>query len=135
MAETPIPAPTIEPQTLEFLISKFRCGGYNPQDALNLIGAMLASVLDSGAINVNTSGGGGEQAFSITSYNANNTVAAGASFVEFQLSSDFVGTIDGVAYSGVDWVVVGPYFAAPGKTIDAISFTRSAGTIKVAKLV
>ena len=54
---TPIPAPPITEPTLEALMAKFRCGGYNPQDALNLIGAMFASVLSGGAINVSISNG------------------------------------------------------------------------------
>jgi hypothetical protein len=128
--------PPLTATPLEVLIEKFNpnCGGLTVQQAVNLIGQILGTVLGDGAINVNTSGAGGEQTFAITSHVLDTTITAGATLVEFHLSSDFTGSIDGVAYSGADWVSIGPFVAAPGSTLDAIPVVRTAGTIKIVKI-
>jgi hypothetical protein len=130
------PAPPLAQPSLEALIAKFdpSCGGLPLEQAVNLIGRLFGLVYDDGAINVNTSGGGGEQTFAITSHVGDTTVTAGATLVEFHLSDDFTGSIDGVAYSGADWISVGPFVAAAGKTLDAIAVVRTAGTIKIVKI-
>lgn len=65
---------------------------------------------------------------------ANGTVTAGAKSVTFLPASDFVGTIDGIAYTGAEFQVV-PFGAPEKKTLPAIAYTRSAGTLNIHKLV
>lgn len=77
---------------------------------------------------------GATQTVTITTLSANGTVAAGATSVEFHPSSDFVGTIADVAYTGAAWQVVGPFTAMPGKLLAAITVTRSAGSVNVIRV-
>ena len=60
----------------------------------------------------------------------NGTVAAGKKHIEFILSSDFAGTINGVAYSGATDAVQS--FDAPvDGTFAAMSYTISAGSARL----
>lgn len=61
---------------------------------------------------------------------AGGTVAAGARFALFMLSSDFVGNINGVAYSGSTVLSVS-LPPVPGALYPAIIYTRSAGTLTI----
>lgn len=65
---------------------------------------------------------------------ASGNVTAGAFSVSFLPSSDFDGTIDGIAYLGSEWQVI-PFQASEGKTLPAIAYTRTAGTLKIIKVV
>ncbi len=64
-----------------------------------------------------------------TVYDDDGATTVGIHSVEFQPDEDFVGTIDGVPYTGADWLVVGPFKAPVGKGLGAIAFTVTAGTL------
>jgi hypothetical protein len=133
MPATPLPL-TATPLATQIEKFDVNCGGLSIQQALNLIGQIIGTVLGDGVINVATGGAGVVQSFGITSHVLDTTVAAGATLVEFHLSSDFTGTIDGVSYSGADWVTIGPFVASPGNTLDAIAVVRTTGTIKIVRI-
>lgn len=58
------------------------------------------------------------------------TITAGKRHVEFILSSDFAGNINGIAYSGTTDAVQS-FDAPPGYTLAAIAYTRSAGSLRI----
>lgn len=61
---------------------------------------------------------------------SSGSVAASAIWVTFMLSSDFVGTINGVTISGTAVLSVA-LPAVPGYKYPAIAYTRSAGTLTI----
>lgn len=108
--------------------------------ATSLLNAILCYIkaivtTSGGTSTVNVAFATGQQAFSITTVAASGSVAAGAKTVEFHPSVDFTGTIDGVAYSGADWQVLGPFTADTGGTLDAIPYTVTAGSMNILKTV
>ncbi len=117
------------------LVGKF---GMGSTDALQKIWQILLSSRDGNfPLNVQLAAGstpGPAQTLTSTAAVASGSVTAGASSVTFLPSSDFTGTIDGISYPGTDWQVV-PFSAAVGKTLPAIAYTRSAGTLNIIKLV
>jgi hypothetical protein len=60
-----------------------------------------------------------------------NTITAGAISIEFILSSDFTGTINGVAFNNTGTNAVGVYRldAPPWKPLSALTYTITAGTV------
>ncbi len=117
------------------LVGRF---GLSSTDALQKIWQILLSSRDGNfPLQVNLAAGGtAGPAQTLTSVGATSsgTVTAGASSVTFLPSSDFTGTIDGISYPGTDWQVI-PFTAAVGKTLPAIAYTRSAGTLNIVRLV
>lgn len=87
------------------------------------------------SLTTSASGGGGAGAHTLasSSVSSDGTVAAGAFSVTFLPSSDFVGTIDGLSYPGSAWTAIS-FQADSGRTLPAIAYTRSAGTLGIVKL-
>ena len=112
-----------------------------PADALTEIqkrGALGATPLGNGgalpvAITSGGGGGGGKQR-TLPSVHAtgDGTVAAGSVGVQFTLSSDFAGTINGLAYSGATVLTWSPPpLSVPGDTYPAIPYTITAGSANI----
>lgn len=96
---------------------------------------VVSSVLPTGAATeatLATLANGGAQAIASSTVAANGTVAAGAYSVSFEPSYDFVGTIDGVVVNGD--TAVKTITADSRKTLPAINYTRSAGSLTITRL-
>lgn len=98
------------------------------------IGALLTSIKDAILSGLSIVLPAGEQDLDSFTAVASGEIAAGSSSVTFLPSEDFVGTIDGIAYPGSAWQVV-PFSAVPGKTLPAIPYTLTAGTLNIHKMV
>jgi len=69
----------------------------------------------------------------IGSFTGNTTVDAGAKSVTFIFSSDFIGQIGGVDFSGANDASID--FTAPaGETLGSINVVVTSGTVRIAKV-
>lgn len=75
-------------------------------------------------------GGGAVQTVTSSAVTAGGTVAAGARSVMFIFAPDFVGTVDGVAYNFANDSSIS-LSAQDNDTLEAIAYTRSAGTLRI----
>jgi hypothetical protein len=82
-------------------------------------------------------GSGTAQTLSISTFSSGTTltIPAGATSVEFHPTDNFNGQIAGTAYLGAAWQVIGPFTAAPGKTLGPIEISRSQGSVNILKVV
>lgn len=64
---------------------------------------------------------------------ADGSSAAGARSVIFGVSSDFSGTIDGIAVDPAQFASV-PYVAPDGDTLDAVAYTVAAGSLLIVRI-
>lgn len=71
---------------------------------------------------------------SIAVVNASGSVAAGARKVTFIFSTDFAGTVMGVAFSGANDAAL-PIESDGGNTLAAIAYTITAGSARIVKIV
>ncbi len=76
--------------------------------------------------------GGGEQVFTSTLVTNDSTITAGATSIKLTTSSDYAGNINGVARAVS---MVYSFEAAPGKTLPAITYTTTTGSILIDKIV
>lgn len=98
------------------------------------LGAIGDSPLGEVFLKVGIVGGvalGGDQLTPISALvTTGGTVASGKKHIEFIFSSDFVGNVNGIAYTGVSEAA--QIFNAPsGSTFGAIAYTVSAGSIRL----
>lgn len=115
------------------LAAQFKCG--QPlvvEDALELIGELLASWQTNG-IPVNEDIiGTTPQTPTFDAVVASGSVAAGAKSVSFTSSADFAGSILGTPFPPNSSI---GFSAQNGKSLSALVYTRSAGTLYIAKVV
>lgn len=111
-------------------------GGGGPSSNVTVV----SSVLPTGAATEATLqlvlaalGGTGVQSLNTSVVNTSGSVTAGAYSVLMELSTDYTGNIDGVAYSGSD-VQSKEFTADSGRTLPAITYTVTTGTIKITRL-
>jgi len=113
------------------LAALFQCGQpVSENDAIALIGELLASWQTNGVPIIGLSEEAETPSFEAAV--VSGTVAAGARSVSFTSSSDFVGTVLGVSFPAN--VSMG-FQAQLGHTLAALVYTRSAGTLYIAKTV
>ena len=75
-------------------------------------------------------GGGVQRNATVTLAASSGVIAAGAIYVEFIFSSDFQGTVMGVAYTGADGS--DPWPVLPGNdTYGSMNYTVAAGSIRI----
>jgi hypothetical protein len=98
-----------------------------PAYFLNKILCLLAGLVTLGRVNINLPSGNVTPAWTV--YDDAGATTEGIHSVEFHPDLDYEGEIDGVPYTGADWMVIGPIKAPLGKGLGAISFTVTAGTL------
>ena len=79
----------------------------------------------------NTGGSGGEQTISSYLKTDDGTITAGATYISFVTSSDFVGTINTIARVASTTYI---FQASIGKTLPAIPYVTTAGSINIDKI-
>lgn len=116
-------------------VTKYPEFGDETQTKLDKFLMLMSTAFQGGAgLPVSISGGGDGKQRALTSSNktAGGSVAAGAVGVQFILSSDFAGTINGNSYSGATSAFWSPPpLVNPGDTYPAIPYTISAGSINL----
>lgn len=105
---------------------------------LMLFGMFGGTAPSGGGLPVVPSGGGGVQEVDTwATKNASYTATAGALSILFNPSSDFVGTVNGITWSGSAGAAANQgavsRTAQPGNTLPAFAVTRSAGTFLMAE--
>ncbi len=115
------------------LAAQFKCG--QPlvvEDALELIGELLASWQTNGIpINEDIAAADPQTPTFIAAV-LSGTVAAGAKSVSFTSSADFAGSILGTTFPPNSSI---GFAAQDGHSLSALVYTRSAGTLYIAKVV
>lgn len=101
----------------------------SPGEATSLLTVIAAGILNAAT----TPSGSPEATLAGSNKTASGSISAGKQSVTFMPSSDFVGTIAGVSFPGASWQVV-PFQAPFGKTLPAIAYTISAGSLNVIEI-